>query len=296
MKHILLFVSFLFISGVGIWRFVPLSYSVCDQPIYYHVDTVDPRFNLSKEDFLSDTNLAAQIWNTAQNKQLFVYGQKGDLSVNLVYDQRQSLTSQIDQLENQVKSDKQSLNPKISEYQKLSAEFKEKVSSLNKEIEYWNDQGGAPSEVYQNLITKQQDLRQEATHLNTLAQSLNISTGEYNLQVNELNQTINSLNNALEERPEEGIYKGSENKIEIYFNINNAETIHTLAHEFGHALGIMHASNPKAIMYYKTSSTTALTSDDINLLENICRRHSIFELFQNYFLLQYNKIQLLFNQ
>lgn len=291
MKQILLFLSFLIISGVGIWRFVPLSYSRCDQPIYYHIDTVDSGFNLSKDDFLEAADSAAQIWNDAYGKKLFVYDPKGDLSVNLIYDERQSLTSQISQLENRVRSDKQSLNPKVNEYQKLSQEFKKKVNSLNQEIEYWNHQGGAPSEIYQDLTSKQQNLRQEANNLNALAQSLNISTNEHNMQVNKLNQTISSLNDALEERPEEGIYKGAENRIEIYLNINNDELTHTLAHEFGHALGIMHTSNPKTIMYHKTSSSTNLTKEDLSLLENVCRRYSIVELFQNYFVFQYEKAQ-----
>lgn len=115
-----------------------------------------------------------------------------------------------------------------------------------------------------------------------MAQSLNRSSDEYNNQATELNQTISTYNSALSERPEEGIYKGVENRIEIYLYLNKPELIHTLAHEFGHALGIGHVNNPNAIMYAKTSQKVILTSEDVNELQDVCRERSILELMQNY--------------
>ncbi|MBI2315113.1 matrixin family metalloprotease [Candidatus Daviesbacteria bacterium] len=260
------------------------SYSWCDKPIRYRVDTVDPKFNLSREEFLSSTNQAAQIWNTNYEKSLFLYDHEGDLSINLIYDGRQFLTNQINQLENNVQSEKQTLKPKISEYQKLSAEFKTKIDALNNQIGYWNNQGGAPPEEYQKLVDQQQKLRQEASSLNTMADDLNLSTDQYNLEVSKLNQTISSFNETLEERPEEGIFKSPENRIEIYFNINKNELVHTLAHELGHALALPHNNNSKAIMYYKTNQNTTLSTEDIEALKEACKERSIFEPLQAYIL------------
>lgn len=257
-----------------------LTYSFCDEPIRYRIDTVDAKFDKSREEFLADINEASEIWNGAINKTLFVYDPKGDLSVNLVYDDRQYLTSQIDQLEDKVQSGKKSLNPRISEFKKLSADFKQKVEDLNRDIDSWNSQGGAPPEEYEKLIQRQKDLQTEAGNLSDMAQELNISTETYNAEVNELNQTIDTFNTTLSERPEEGIYKGRENRIEIYFNINQPELIHTLAHELGHALGIGHVSNPEALMYAKTSQKLIPTKEDILALEDVCRRYTILELAQ----------------
>lgn len=257
-------------------------YSFCDEPINYRIDIIDPKFNLSKEELLVDVSQATDIWNNAYGKNLFVYDPKGDLSVNLIYDERQSLTNQINLLENQVDTGQQNLRPQISEFEGLSKEFKQKVADLNREIADWNDKGGAPPDEYNKLISEQQSVQQEASRLNAMAQSLNRSGDEYNNQVTELNQTISTYNSALSERPEEGIYKGVENRIEIYLYLNKPELIHTLAHEFGHALGIGHVNNPNAIMYAKTSQKVILTGEDVNELQDICRERSILELMQNY--------------
>lgn len=38
---------------------------------------------------------ASQIWSSAEGQNLFVYDPQGDLSINLIYDERQSLTKKI---------------------------------------------------------------------------------------------------------------------------------------------------------------------------------------------------------
>lgn len=282
---ILLFTLILATDGFNLFSSVSfnnlITYSYCDQPISYYVDTVDPKFNLSREDFSADTNQAASIWNKTWGKKLFVYDPKGKLSVNLIYDERQSLNSKINQLKNDVQSEKQSLNPKIEEYRKLSSDFKQKLDSLNSEIEHWNQRGGAPPDEYDKLIQKQQDLQTQANDLNAMAQKLNISTDIYNSQVDKLNKTIETFNNVLEDRPEEGLFDGPNNRIEIYFNINEEELIHTLAHEFGHALGIGHVNNPLAIMYFKTSQKIVPAKEDIEKLQEVCKRRSYIDLFKN---------------
>lgn len=291
-----LFLVAIFVSNNRIGNSLRLNklfyYSVCDTPIKYKVDTVDPEFNLSREKFEKYTDDATKIWENSINKNLFEYNPDGELSINLVYDERQALTTQISNLEDTVNIDKQSLNPKVSEYEKQSLEFQQKADKLNKQVEYWNSKGGAPADEYKKIVEEQKLLQNEADRLNSLAQGLNISTHKYNSEVSKLNQTINTFNSALEERPEEGIFKGPENRIEVYFNISPNELVHTLAHELGHSLGLGHIENKNAIMYFKTNQIINLSDDDLLILKELCRERSIVELMQNFIIEITNKYKL----
>lgn len=262
------------------------TYSVCDKPVNYKIGTVDPGFGISKTRFLADTKTAAKIWEQAQGKELFAYdaSDKTLLTINLIYDQRTSLNNQINNMEGQVKQKKQILQSDINSHRKQVADFNKRlddfetrVDTLNQQIDNWNQKGGVPAEEYEKLITaqaglkKEQDLLQtEANSLNQLAQTLNLSTENYNLEVGKLNTTVSDFNKALGQKPEEGLYDPASNTISIYFTNNYNELIHTLAHEFGHALGIKHNSNAKSIMYPFSTQTTALSADDLNSLKTVC--------------------------
>ncbi len=259
-----------------------IYYSYCDQPIRYQIDAVDPRFNLSKDELIKNITQATQIWSKAYGKPLFMSVLDKDpervLSINLIFDERQSLNTKINNLEQTVTSDKQNLKPKIAEYQTNLANFKERLAKLNSEIEGWNQKGGAPPDEYNKLLFEQQELQKEADTLNSTAKNLNLSTQEFNLKVSQLNQTIDTFDSALALKPEEGIFIGSKNRIEIYFNINRDELIHTLAHEFGHALGIDHNNDVISIMYPKTTKALTLSPKDRQDLNEVCKERSKIDL------------------
>ncbi len=248
-----------------------LHKSPCDKPSTYSIGFIDDRFNITQDQFKSDVQDAANIWNKAEGKQLLVYDPQGKLQINMIYDERQALTSQINNLEGNLQGGKQALQPQIDEYNKLVADFKSRIDSLNSQIDYWNSRGGAPPDEYNKLIQKQQDLQKESDSINALAQKLNLQTANYNSQVKNLNQKIESFNQQLAQKPEEGLYIGQENRIEIYFNSTKNELEHTLAHELGHALGIDHNEDQNSIMYPYTTESLKPTQSDINALNAICK-------------------------
>lgn len=255
--------------------------SICNTPLYYRIDTVDPRFNLSEDEFKQAITKAEDIWEVASGRNLFNYKPQGELSINLIFDERQSLSNEIIQLEKQLQSGKSNLDTEITKYEQQAADFNKRLETLNTQIRFWNNIGGAPHDTYDRLTKEQEMLKQEAKNLNAKAQELNLSTQNYNLDVNELNQTIGTFNTQLHERPEEGIYIGEENRIEIYFYINENEFFRTLAHELGHARGLQHIPNPKALMYQNTTQAVVATEEDLEALENICQKKVLFNGLRN---------------
>ena len=242
----------------------------CSQPIHWKIGKIDPRFNISKEDFTSDIEKAASVWEKSQNKNLFSYDTQSPFTINLIYDDRQALTSQIDITEKALDNKEQSIKPEIAVFEKRSAEFKKRLDEYNRQVIYWNNRGGAPEEEYKKFNEENQQLAEEANQLNTMAQALNQKTNQFNTDIRNLNQTIQTFNKVLTDRPEAGVYDDKQKKIDIYIFLSQNELIRTLAHELGHALGLEHIANPKAIMFSNSNEQTNLTNDDKAALEKIC--------------------------
>ncbi len=257
-----------------------IYYSPCDTPITYSIGTIDKRFNVTPEELLTDAKAATNIWNATQNKQLFVYDPTSTFTINMVYDSRQALTSEITKLNSDLKQKQGDIDPKIAAFKKKQQDFEAKVNDLNKQVQYWNSRGGAPKEEYDKLISQQKALQAEAGSLNEEAQSLGQSTQEYNLNAQKLNQTIDNYKQVLQYRPEEGLYEqeGAKRKISIYIDISKDEFLHTLTHEFGHALGLDHNNDEKSIMYPQTTTILTPTSTEIAELSNICKKRTVFEV------------------
>lgn len=275
MKRIFLLFLLLLVSGIFIYRQNAaslLSYSPCDNPIPYKIGSIDPKFGLSSTDVLADTKTAANILNTAENKQLFVYSDTATLTVNFVYDARAELSTQIDRLKTQLSQKDGTLTQQINNYKAQSNQFEQKLSDFNATVEKYNREGGAPSDIFKILTEQQKQLQKEADGLNQMARLLNLSTREFNVDVSNLNQNTAQFNNEIALKPEEGLFDSGEHTITIYFAGNHNELIHTLTHEFGHALGMQHVNNSRAIMY--SYSTTFLTpaSEDLEQLAYVCRK------------------------
>lgn len=267
--------------------------SPCDTPKRYSIGAIDPRFNISQEEFLSATQEAANIWKNAEGKTLFVYDPEAKLKISLEYDERQYLNNQVDDLNTEIEEQKNTLKPEIADYERRAEAFKKRNADLNSRVDYWNNQGGAPEEEYRKLIDEQKALQQEAAQLQSMAEALNQSTDAYNTQIQELDQKVDAYNNTLAQKPEEGIYirEGRSEKIIIYFNNSRPELIHTLAHEMGHAINLPHVESADAIMYPKTTSTVQPSADDIEVLAEACRKRSIVETVGERFALVYDTVK-----
>ncbi len=269
-KFVLLIV--LLISALVASRYVYIY--PCAQPILYRLGSIDPKFRVREDQLLKDLKSAEAIWEQPAGKNIFDYDPQGPLTVNFVYDTRQALKIEIDKQEKSLTSQSGNLDSQIASYEKQVADFNIRNKQLKDDIDYWNSQGGAPLEEYDKLIARQKDLQQEANRLNQLAKSLNQKADNYNSGVVKINSTIGTFNQVLAVKPEEGLYTSSTNTIDIFFITDKNELVHTLAHELGHARGIGHLDDPKAVMYPQSSIVISASSGDIQALETTCSRRS----------------------
>lgn len=252
--------------------------SACDTPRTYRVDFIDERFGVKTEQFLKDIEEATLIWEGIYGQDLFAYNDSGELSINLVYDERQQLTSQIRELESGLSAKKGNVGTQIADYEKRAADFNSSIGEFNKQVDDWNRRGGGGQEEYDRLIKIQEDLKNEADQLNEMAKSLNRSTDALNSDILNLNKTIDTFNEVLSVKPEEGVYIAEEKKIEIYFNVDRDELVHTLAHETGHALGMVHVGNGNAIMFPSTNKILRPAGEDISQLQELCKRVAVWDI------------------
>lgn len=88
---------------------------------------------------------------------------------------------------------------------------------------------------------------------------------------------LNSIGQSRGEEFTEGEYKSEyksgvyEQEIDIYEFSTKAKLRRVLAHELGHALGLDHVEDPKAIMYRLNQGTNdTLTKDDLAELKTYC--------------------------
>ncbi len=282
----LLTVIILFMGGIIVFNpslrsalIKRFSLSSCDTPIAYKLGTIDPKFGLDNKKVTADIGDAIVIWSNDYGKPLFFATSSAKLTINFVYDQRSALNAQINQLQNQLDKKSTTLVQQIDAYKADVAAFEQKLANFNNRVNQINQSGGATPDVYASLIAEQKTLKVEGDALNARAQEYNLSAHNYDNQVRSLNQDVSQFNQAITQKPEEGLYNGKDNTISIYFVNNHQELVHTLAHEFGHALGMQHTPDPQSIMNAYTNNFVTITPQDQEQLDYVCRQQLFINLW-----------------
>ena len=292
MKYgVTLFLLVVLIVG-GVWY--TRETAVCPVPLHYQLGSLDEQFNLSEAEAIDHIRAAETVWEAATGRELFVYDETADFTIDFTFDERQALAdseeanrTQLDSAQEQNEELRQTIAALQAEYEELSTNFEARrevyeadLAAYNSKVQQYNDRGGAPKEVYTALAEERdglnataQSIGVTADELNELAADLNRLSAEGNRRISTYNEEVNTYNDQFGFVREftQGDYQ--RDNINIYKFSDTVELERVLVHEFGHALGIGHVEGTSSVMYYlleEPAQPPVLTSDDLAAVVAVC--------------------------
>lgn len=304
---LLILVAVLF--GSGFWY--DRIDTVCRIPVSYYIGDIDARFGTTPEEIKRIAQEAERVWENPLSAELFVFSESGKgIPINLVYDERQQTAEHEAEVRADLESKEGMSETVATQYEKLITEFRslkkkyesqvvayeKDLDTYNTEVLKWNNQGGAPQTVVDDLHTTEQSLKKKQSELEQLAKKLNSLTVELNKIGARGNELITDYNSIVEKYNAE-FSEGDEftqgdyqrDAINIYQFDSEEELTIVLAHEFGHALSLDHVQNEKSVMYHlmeKQAIEKGITAEDIAEYTTVCKEKSVFgnlfNLFRNY--------------
>jgi hypothetical protein len=267
----------------------------CEEPLQYTVGAIDSRFGISKAEVVEALSQAEAVWETPSGKNLFEYNESAGLPVQFVYDERQqktqaklNLDEKLDTLniagsENKAKEAVARYEAAKKEYESLLSSYQREAEKYNERVKEINRKGGADSDQQKELKEEYQALQKQFQEVETAREKVNalVATTNQRIVTNRtLVETYNKEVTTFQEQYggdgqafDQGVYTGTD--ITIYQYEDAPRLLLVLAHEMGHALGIDHMEEPKALMYYlmrdQDIAMVALHEADREALASICQ-------------------------
>lgn len=234
----------------------------CAHPIPYAIGALDSRFGVTKSAIITHAKAATDIWNKATGKTLLTYDPNAKLKISFIYDEREANAK----LGSKILEQQAVLDQARSALDVLHAQLIAQQTVYNQTVKLVNARGGATPSEFKMLSAQENSLKQLAATINTKVESYNANVVRMNAVAEEYNQ---STGHTFEQG--EYVRDSAGQRISIFEFIGTTQLERVLAHEFGHAIGLDHNSDPKSIMFAKNESGNLVpTATDLAALNAVC--------------------------
>lgn len=240
-----------------------------DTRLRYKIGTIDPRFHINEDQLKNVLQQAADIWFIGTSKQYFIYDPNAQLSINLIYDQRQAESearrSEISRLEytksathverQKLKVSESDLNMQQRQVEQLKISYQARLEHYNQQVQNFNQSQNRSPAIRDYLEMLKQQLETDQINIQQQINQFNLNVVQLNQQVNTINHMNDQFNASVDQfnvrfQPrqfDKGVFNGREINIYEFENLDDLRL--TLAHELGHGLGLMHSNDPESLMY-----------------------------------------------
>lgn len=280
-------VVFAFFFSVGVQ--LGVVDTPCTSPVVYRLGDIDEHFGLSQEEVQDALLEAEALWESSTGRNLFEFRTDAQgLPVQFVYDERQQQEEErrILERERQVIEEEPNISTDPYEravglYRNMVAAYETRLSVYNQAVQKVNARGGATDKEYKKLTEEKQALENLYGDIQVQVNTVNGLAREYNQSVEDFNATVEAFNDrvqtfeqkyGMEQEFDQGVYDGQ--AIRVYTFRDHENLVLVLAHELGHALGIAHVDEPKALMYYLMKEQdvlrVGLEGADTAALQDVC--------------------------